>query len=248
MTDLEILPGAEPLSHRGGPIGVLVIHGFTGSPQSMDPIAQACIRAGHTVEMPRLPGHGTNVDDMLNTGWPDWSAHVEQVYLDLASRCDRVFVTGLSMGGALTLWLASRHNTIAGIAIVNSAGEPNAERTAALAGLIKGGQVTTDAIGNDIAKPGVVELAYDKTPLAPLLSLVEAINDFDLGAITCPTLIMVSDQDHVVPPETADYIADQINTMTSVVHLTKSFHVATLDHDAEFINTQIVDFIVSNSY
>ena len=129
MTDLEILPGAEPLSHRGGPIGVLVIHGFTGSPQSMDPIAQACIRAGHTVEMPRLPGQGTNVDDMLNTAWPDWSAHVEQVYLDLASRCDRVFVTGLSMGGALTLWLASRHNTIAGIAIVNSAGEGGRNRS-----------------------------------------------------------------------------------------------------------------------
>ncbi|MFT4597711.1 MAG: carboxylesterase [Paracrocinitomix sp.] len=247
MTNVDILPGAEPLSHNGGPTGVLVIHGFTGSPQSMDPIAQACIGAGHTVEMPRLPGHGTSVEDMLSTSWADWSAHVEHAYLDLASRCERVFVTGLSMGGALTLWLASRHNAIAGIAIVNSAGEPSAERTAALAAVVEAGRLTIEAIGNDIAKPDVVELAYDETPLAPLLSLVEAVNNFDLEAITCPTLIMVSDQDHVVPPETATYIAGQVNTTATVVHLTKSFHVATLDHDAELINSQIVDFIASNS-
>ena len=247
MTNLDILPGAEPLSHNGGPTGVLVIHGFTGSPQSMDPIAQACIGSGHTVEMPRLPGHGTSVEDMLSTSWADWSAHVEHAYLDLASRCERVFVTGLSMGGALTLWLASRHNAIAGIAIANSAGEPSAERTAALAAVVEAGRLTIEAIGNDIAKPDVVELAYDETPLAPLLSLVEAVNNFDLEAITCPTLIMVSDQDHVVPPETATYIAGQVNTTATVVHLTKSFHVATLDHDAELINSQIVDFIASNS-
>ncbi|MDG1086240.1 MAG: alpha/beta fold hydrolase, partial [Acidimicrobiales bacterium] len=180
MTEPQVLPGAEPLSHEAGPIGVLVIHGFTGSPQSMRPIADACIAAGHTVEMPRLPGHGTTVDDMLTTSWDNWSHHVEQSYLDLAQRCEKVFVTGLSMGGALTLWLASRHPGIAGIAVINSAGEPNAERTAGLAAVIDSGQVTIDAIGNDIAKPGVVELAYDKTPLAPLLSLVHAVDNFDL--------------------------------------------------------------------
>ena len=76
MTEPQVLPGAEPLSHAAGPVGVLVIHGFTGSPQSMRPIANACIAAGHTVEMPRLPGHGTTVDDMLTTDWDDWSHHV----------------------------------------------------------------------------------------------------------------------------------------------------------------------------
>ncbi len=247
MTEPQVLPGAEPLSHAAGPVGVLVIHGFTGSPQSMRPIANACIAAGHTVEMPRLPGHGTTVDDMLTTDWDDWSHHVEQVYLDLAHRCEKVFVTGLSMGGALTLWLASRHQAIAGIAVINSAGEPNAERTAGLAAVVDSGQITIDAIGNDIAKPGVIELAYDRTPLAPLLSLVHAVSDFDLPAIGCPTLIMVSDQDHVVPPETAQYIADTVGTDATVVHLANSFHVATLDHDADLINTTIIDFIASHS-
>jgi len=247
MTTPPILPGAEPLSHAAGSTGVLVIHGFTGSTQSMRPIADACIAAGHTVELPRLPGHGTSVEDMSTTSWADWSAHVEAVYEDLALRCERVFVVGLSMGGALTLWLASRHPGVAGIVVINSAGQPSAERTAALAHVVESGQVTVDAIGNDIAMPGVVELAYDQTPLAPLLSLVEAVNDFDLSAITCPTLVMVSDQDHVVPPETADYIASNVGTQATVVHLANSYHVATLDYDAELINSHVVDHIAAHS-
>lgn len=246
MTDSAVLAGAEPLSHQGGPTGVLVLHGFTGSPQSMRPLAEACVAAGHSVEMPRLPGHGTSVDDMLTTSWADWSAHVESVYDELASRCPKVFVVGLSMGGALTLWLASRHSDLSGIVVINSAGEPNPERTAALQHVVESGQVTVDAIGNDIAMPGVVELAYDKTPLAPLLSLIHAVNGFDLAAITCPTLIMVSDQDHVVPPETATYIADNLGNQATIVRLTKSYHVATLDYDADLIATSVVDFITAN--
>lgn len=245
MSQPEILAGAEPMSVVGGPTGVLVLHGFTGSPQSMRPLAQACADAGHTVEMPRLPGHGTTVEDMLTTSWSDWSGHVEQVYLDLTERCERVVVAGLSMGGALTLWLASRHPAIAAIATINSAGKPDASRSGALAAAIEGGTVTVDAIGNDIALDGAIEVAYDKTPLAPLLSLVEAIDAFDLPAIACPALIIFSAQDHVVPPETATYIADQVSGPTTVVALADSFHVATLDHDSDRINALILDFIHS---
>ncbi len=90
-----ILPGAEPASYAGGPDGVLVIHGFTGSPASMRPVADAVAAAGHAVELPRLPGHGTSVQDMLPTRWSDWSASVEDAYGDLAGRCRRVAVVGL---------------------------------------------------------------------------------------------------------------------------------------------------------
>ena len=69
-----ILPGAEPWSAAGGSHGVLVLHGFTGNPQSMRPLAEACAAAGFTVELPLLPGHGTAVEDMVPTRWEDWSA------------------------------------------------------------------------------------------------------------------------------------------------------------------------------
>ena len=128
MTD--VLPGAEPFSAAGGPNGALVLHGFTGSPQSMRPLAEAFAAAGFTTELPLLPGHGTSVEDMLKTSWADWSAAAEAAYLDLASRCDKVVVAGLSMGGTLTLWLATRHPEIAGIVPINAAAMPMTDMVA----------------------------------------------------------------------------------------------------------------------
>jgi carboxylesterase len=165
MTD--ILPGAEPFSAAGGPAGVLVLHGFTGNPQSMRPLAQALAAAGFTVELPLLPGHGTSIDDMLTTGWADWSGAAEAAYIDLAGRCSRVVVAGLSMGGTLTCWLASRHPEIAGIICVNPAVEPAADSfLEILDGMAATGAATMPAVGNDIAMPGTKELAYDATPIA----------------------------------------------------------------------------------
>src|ERR1700760_3488499 len=116
-----LLAGAEPQSWAGGPHGALVIHGFTGTPQSMRGLAQAFATAGFTTELPLLPGHGTSLDDMIPTTWADWSAAAESVYLDLAGRCERVVVAGLSMGGTLACWLASRHHEIAGLIAINAA-------------------------------------------------------------------------------------------------------------------------------
>src|SRR5436309_9351601 len=95
MAEDPVLPGAEPFSAPGGPHGVLVLHGFTGCPQSMRGLAEAFAGAGFAVELPRLPGHGTSLDDMLGTGWSDWSGHAEATYSDLAARCDKVVVAGL---------------------------------------------------------------------------------------------------------------------------------------------------------
>src|SRR5256714_14080830 len=101
-----VLPGAEPFSAPGGPHGALVLHGFTGSPQSMRGLAKAFAAAGFAVELPLLPGHGTTVEDMATTGGDDWSGTAEAAYQELAARCDRVGVAGLSVGGPLTAWLA----------------------------------------------------------------------------------------------------------------------------------------------
>ena len=96
------MPGAEPLSRRGTTdVGVLVIHGFTGNPISMRGIADTMVAAGHHVEMPLLPGHGTAIEDMLDTTWIDWTAEVTAAHARLVERSDHIVVIGLSMGGAL---------------------------------------------------------------------------------------------------------------------------------------------------
>ena len=239
-----IIPGCEPWSAEGGPHGTLVLHGFTGNPQSMRGLAEAFAAAGFAVEMPLLPGHGTSVDDMISTRWADWSAAAEAAYVDLAARVDRVVVAGLSMGGSLTAWLASRHPEIAGIVCVNPAISIPPEMATALQEMVDGGIDRIPAIGGDVADPAQREKAYDATPLEALLSLAAAADEFgdDLAKITCPALIMTSPQDHVVDPGNSDILAAGVSGPVERVTLERSFHVATLDYDKDIVNEQAVAF------
>jgi len=245
MAEHPVLPGAEPFSAPGGPHGVLVLHGFTGNPQSMRGLAEAFAGAGFAVELPRLPGHGTALEDMLETRWEDWSGTAEATYADLAGRCDKVVVAGLSMGGTLTLWLAERHPEIAGIVLVNPAAEPPAESfREMLQGILDSGNPTMPAVGNDIALPDVTELAYESTPVAPLLAMFGAVSEIAAGLakIECPVLLMNSPQDHVVPPSSSDLVAERVSGPLERVTLERSYHVATLDYDKDDIERRAVEF------
>jgi carboxylesterase len=240
-----VLPGREPFSATGGPHGALVLHGFTGSPHSVRPIAEALAAAGFTVELPLLPGHGTSVTDMLRTGWADWSAAADSAYRSLAARCDRMIVAGLSMGGTLACWLAARHPEVAGLVCINPAVEPPAESFIELLdGMLASGGETMPAIGSDIAKPGVEELAYDATPIEPLKSLMAAVVELEkqLGEIAAPLLLFTSPQDHVVPPTASDLLAARVSGPVERVTCERSYHVATLDYDGPEIVSRTVDF------
>jgi carboxylesterase len=247
MTDplpADLIPGAEPWSHDGGPAGALVLHGFTGNPGSMRAIAEVLAGAGFTVELPRLPGHGTTIEDMITTGWPDWLACAEEAYQRLAARCDRVVVVGLSMGGALTAWLASDHPEIAGIVCINAiVSEPDGMRDA-VEQVIATGADRFAGIGSDIAKPGTVESAYTDTPLTPLLTLFAAADSLGdrLTRITSPVLVVTSTQDHVVPPENSDILAAQVAGPVERLRCDRSFHVVTMDYDAEVVEQATLAF------
>jgi len=244
----EILPGAEAWSTDGagpGSPGALCIHGFTGNPSSMRPVAEAFAAAGFAVELPRLPGHGTTIDDMLTTSWDDWSAEAEAAYQRIAARSSKVVVAGLSMGGTLTVWLAENHPEIAGIVAINAAVAPQApEIVEMVRGMVDEGQTLMPGIGSDIAKPGVIESAYEGTPLKPLLSLIGAAEGVSerLGDVTCAVLIMTSPDDHVVDPAASDLLAEKVSGPVERVSLERSFHVATVDYDAELIQERAVEF------
>ena len=240
-----IIQGAEAWSADGGPSGVLVLHGFTGNPQSMRPLAEALAAAGFTVDLPLLPGHGTSIEDMVPTRWEDWSGAAEDAYLALAARCDRVAVAALSMGGGLACGLAAGHPEIAGLALVNPlVVAPGDELRDIIGQLLEDGLETTDGIGSDIAKEGVVEAAYAGTPLAAALSLFEGIDTLRprLGEIRCPVLLLTSREDHVVPPESGDTLAAEASGPVERVVLERSYHVATLDWDAPVIEERVVAF------
>jgi carboxylesterase len=241
-----ILAGAEPFSAEGGPTGVVVLHGFTGNPQSMRPLAGALATAGFSVELPLLPGHGTCVEDMVPTRWSDWSATAEAAYRDLAGRCDRVFAAGLSMGGSLAIWLAERHPDIAGVIVINPLVDPPASVFRdMLSGMVEEGGISVPAIGSDIAMPGAPESAYNASPIEAMLSMFEGVDAIaaGLGDLRCPVLLLSSRIDHVVPPESGDVLAAGAAGPVERVFLERSFHVATLDYDAREIEGRAIAFV-----
>ena len=241
---IDVLPEAEPFSAEGGPHGALVLHGFTGNPSSMRGIARALADAGFAVELPRLPGHGTSVEDMLTTGWEDWTAEVESAYQRLAARVDEIVVCGLSMGGALTAWIGARHPEIAGLVFINAVAEPADELRAMVEGMVGAGETLMDGVGSDIADPDETESAYAQVPLAPLLAMLDgviALQD-SLPAITAPALVMNSPEDHVVTPSNSDHLAATLGGPVERVSLDRSYHVATLDFDRDLIEDQVVSF------
>jgi len=244
----NIMPGCEPFSVSGGRDGVLVLHGFTGNPQSMRPLAEAIANAGYTVELPRLPGHGTTVEDMMTTGWADWSGAADAAYRELASRCDRVAVVGLSMGGGLTAFVAEEHPDVTALVFINALVKPPVqEMRDGLKGLLDAGMETMDSIGSDIKKEGSQEASYNATPLACAASLFDGIEKVweRLDTISAPTLILSSREDHVVSSDNSEDLARIVTGSVEHIWLEDSYHVATLDNDASLVEAHTVRFLDS---
>ncbi|RZF29785.1 alpha/beta fold hydrolase [Paraburkholderia sp. UYCP14C] len=243
---VAVLKDAEPFSSAGNDIGVLVLHGFTGTTQSIRHLGTELHRQfGFTVEGPCLPGHGTSPDDMEATTYLDWLGHVEDALQDLSRRTRKVFITGLSMGGTLTLNLAARFpHLVSGIAPIAAAVGPLSEDFAAVVA-DRNAPRRVPGIGSDIKAPGVEEVAYGEVPVACMRSimvLISATRDL-VHKITCPALVIHGRDDHVVPPANALNIVTRIGSDdVRLLWLNESYHVATLDIDKDLIVERVGRF------
>jgi len=248
----SVLPGAESFEQAGGPVGVLLCHGFTGSPQSLRPWAGYLAEAGYTVSLPRLPGHGTTWQDMAKTGWTDWYAEVDAALLALAGRCEQVFVCGLSMGGCLGLRLAQVHGkdvNLRGLVLVNPSLAPDT-KLFLLAPVLKHVVRSLPGIASDIKKPGAAELGYKRVPVKSAVTLpgLWRITAAHMGEVTQPVLVYRSAADHVVGPASMPVLRNALpDSQVTVVTLPDSYHVAPLDNDAQTIFEGSAKFIRENS-
>lgn len=252
-SELPIDPHAEPLTVPARPdltggrrIGVLLSHGFTGSPASVRPWGEYLGRLGYGVEVPRLPGHGTTWRDLNRYRFSAWYAEVVAAFDRLRAEHDAVVVGGLSMGGTLVLRLAAdRPRDVAGVMLVNPAVATKRVDVKALP-VLKHVVPAFPAIGNDIKKPGVDEHGYDRTPLKAVHSLMQAWKPLrrDLPAVTAPLVYFRSAVDHVVDDSSEPVVLDSVSsTDVTRIRLADSFHVATLDHDADLVFTRSAEFI-----
>jgi carboxylesterase len=242
---MPLLPDADPFYQDGSDVGVLLVHGFTGSPRSMKEWGHFLAAAGYTVSVPRLPGHGTSWQEMNKTRWQDWYGEAERELKDLAGRCRVVYVMGLSMGGSLALRLAEQNPDIAGLVVVNAAvhtERPDRHLLPYLRHVVP----AFPGITNDIKKPGVDEGGYTKIPLQAAYSLQQLwkqVKD-DIGQIKQPMLVMRSAEDHVVEASNTEWILEHVaSDDVTFIELENSYHVATMDYDAELIFNESVAFM-----
>lgn len=235
---------SSPFGGEGARVGVVLAHGFTGSPHGLRSWAQAFAAAGFAVRMPLLPGHGTSWQELARTKWQQWHGAVDDAYLDLDVECDHVFAAGLSMGGALALRIAATR-PVAGVILVNP-GLVIDDRRAPLAGILKLVLESTPAIGNDILRPGMDEGAYSRTPVAAAHELNKMFRDTIrlLPRVDAPVRVYRSTVDHVVSDSSITVLRRGLrHAPLDLVPLENSYHVATMDNDADLIFQGSVDFI-----
>lgn len=251
-----VRPGAEPLSRDGhgalAQVGFLVLHGFTGSPVSVRPLAELLSKRGFAIEMPRLPGHGTQPKDLLPYRYADWRAEALAALTRLRARTQHVFAVGLSMGGTLVLDLASKE-ALRGAVTINAQildrGGLVPKLAPMLEKLIPIAPASAAGLTKNDIKKGGDEDAYDWVAAAAGNSLVRALPEVrnQLKNVTCPVLVIYSRDDHSVPPANSKALPELLGSApgprsVSVLELVDSYHVATLDNDLPLIDERVASF------
>ena len=240
------MPGAEPFSHDGGPVGAVVTHGFTGSPSSMKPWGHRLADAGLSVRVPRLPGHGTRWQDANLTTWEDWLAEVDRAFGELQERCESIFLMGLSFGACLSLRVAEqRGDDVAGLVLVNPI--VHTERPDRfLMPILRRVVSSWPGVKNDIKKPGQDEVAYDKLPIQAAYSMTQLwrLVKTDIERVDQPLLLFTSREDHTVETSSSTWVFEHVASADKQhVWLENSYHVATIDNDAPLIEDGSLDFV-----
>lgn len=247
-------PHLDPSSFYlfGGPIGVLLLHGFTGAPTEMRLLGDDLHQRGMTISAPLLPGHGTTVEEMNRSRWRDWTDCAEQALAELRRRCSLVFVGGLSMGSLLTLYLAAQHPDLPG-AMVYAPALKIADWRLPMTHVMKyfiRSIPKGDSYYQDFTSPSAVQhiWSYEANPVAAgaeLDSLRRTVQRL-LPQITCPLLIVHSTLDPTIRLDSAQAIVDGVSTPpaeTTLLILHNSGHNLLVDSEWQTVAEQTARFI-----
>jgi carboxylesterase len=250
MSDDTILQGAEPFFFKGNHIGVLCCHGFTGTTQSMRYLGEQLHGAGFTVIGPRLKGHGTSPAAMAKTTAQDWIDSVDEALAELRKSCTQIFMTGLSMGGTLTLYTAAKHaDVIRGVIPINGVVHIDNPDMAGIA-FDRAMPANVPGISSDVKAPDIKELAYAEVPVSAFRQVyaLAAVTRDLLAKIQCPVLVMQSREDHVVKPANGPLIVAGVGSNSvELLWLEDSYHVATIDNDRQLIAQRAIAFIAQHA-
>lgn len=246
MEEIRILEGAEEFSLGEGPVGALLVHGFTGSPQGMRDLAEYLSSRGIATAAPRLPGHGTTWQDLGTRRAGEWTDTVETAFFRLTAEKQDVFLIGLSFGAALCLDLAAKYpervSGIVTLAGMVASRDPRRFLAPVIRRLVK----TLPGVSNDIADTTMREIAYDRLPTSAAHEVLRFVKRARLGltSIRCPILVVHSRNDHTVHPSNATLIYESVSSEDKeLVWLAHSYHVITLDLDKQEVFERTYEFV-----
>ncbi len=249
MLGHEVWPEAESFSFPGGEVGVLLLHGFTGTTYGVRPLGEYLTTEGYAVFAPRLPGHGTSLKDLASCSYLDWARCVDEGLARLQATCSRVWVAGHSMGGTLGLHLAAlRPDAVAGVVTINTPVFLK-DPLLPLVPMAKYVLRTFPGVGGDLRDKSQVDVCYGKVSVPAVHELMKLMRETKklLPRVQAPLLIVSSREDHVVPPANAEYIAGHTgSSRKEMAWLENSYHMATLDFDREEVSRRCVAFIQAN--
>lgn len=240
------MDGAEPTFSAGSAVGVLLLHDLAGSPQTVQSMADTLAEAGYSVDVPLLPGHGTEIADLMDMTWDDWAGAAQLALDELASRTGNVIVLGIGMGATLGCWVAAMHPEVLGVIAINPRTVPVPQEAIDMMGaMIADGAMLTQPLGPDVSDQTIPVVGYDTVPVATLISMFQAIDDMagHWSDLKCPVLIVTSARDHRVSPYNAEYLAEHAGGPVERLTLERSFHLATVDVDHEALEAATLDFI-----
>ncbi|EFW37415.1 hypothetical protein HMPREF9554_02123 [Treponema phagedenis F0421] len=239
----------SPKFFKGSDEAVLLIHGYTGSPREMTWLGEQIHKAGYTVYIPRLPGHGTCKEDFLSSSWKDWLRCVCDAYINLAAEYKKVFVGGLSMGGVLTALIAAKFNPekIFLCAPAFIAADARLKLTPFLKFFIK--EVKTE-VGFFYPEPDYQEAVKDYTgaeyvPTAADLYKLQKLAIKQLPSIRSKTLTVISHGDVTVPFSVKEVIDAHLQAPNEYLILEKSCHIVVDDVEREQVAEGIIRFLNS---
>jgi carboxylesterase len=240
-----------------GEIGVVCVHGFTGTPYEMRYLGEQLAHAGFTVHGVRLPGHGTRVADLEATRWTDWEDAVEDAFDTLAMLCKRVAVVGQSLGGLLALHLASRRPDIAAVgSLATPLWFEGMAARAARALTSKSASFTSTLLthleflpklsGSDCRdrRARTENPGYRSIPTRALGQLAELmqVTDAALDRVTQPVLVLHARQDHTAPVACAARIAERTHAVRTRI-LDRSYHVIAVDVERDIVAAEVGAFL-----
>lgn len=253
----------SPISIAGDTRGVLCLHGLTGTPFEVRPLAEALGAAGYSVEVPLLAGHGATLRELAATQWSDWLASAENAMNDLRRRVDGrpICVVGFSMGGLLALRLARQFpDAVAAQAIMAA---PLRMRPAQTRGVRALAMLPVDfrsypfacipkIKGSDISDPDMRDAnpSLRAFPISTVTSLFDLMNQVraDLPNVRAPTLVIHGRHDHTVPMEDSLELTGSLGSdVIERLWLDRSFHVVTLDVERGAVSNAVVGFFAKQA-